>query len=66
MCHIGEIGILWVCFLLLVPPVGYVQNPKCTANLHWVGVVIIEIWINLPPVKWCFRWGIQIELGGGE
>jgi hypothetical protein len=32
--HIGEIGLLSVRFLLLAPPLGYVQYPKCTANLH--------------------------------
>jgi hypothetical protein len=31
-----------------VSPFGYVQNPKWSSNLHWVGVVIIEIWINSP------------------
>ena len=45
---------------------SYVQYPKCTANPHWVAVVIIEIWINLPPVLWCFRWWIQIEPGGSQ
>jgi len=49
MHHIWEIGVLRVRCLLLTPPVGYVRYPKCTAHLHWVGVVIIEIWINLPP-----------------
>ena len=60
--HIGEISILWVRFILLAPPVSNVQWPRCTANLHWVGVVIIEIRINLPPVLWRFRRWIQIEL----
>jgi len=64
--HIGEIGVLWVCFLLLTPPVGYVRYPKCTAKLHWVGVVIIEVWINLPPVLRCFRRQIQMEPGGSQ
>ena len=36
--------------ILLAPPVGYVWYAKCDANLHWVGVVIIEIWNNLPPL----------------
>jgi len=46
--------------------VGYVRYPKCTAKLHWVRVVIIEIWINLPPVPWCFRRRILIETGGSQ
>jgi len=64
--HIGEIGVLWVRFLLLSPPVGYVRYPKCTANLHWVWVVILEIWIDLPPVRGCLRRRIQIEPWGGQ
>ena len=64
--HIGEIGVFWVRFFLLVPPIGYVRYPKCTTHLHWVGVVIIEIWINLSPVPWCFRRRIRIEPGGGQ
>jgi hypothetical protein len=55
-----------VRFLLLTPPVGYVQYPKCTAKLYWIGVVIIEIWIDLPPVVSCFRQQIQIEPGSGQ
>jgi len=47
-CDIGEIRVQWVCFLLLMPPVCYVQYSKWTSNLHLVGVVIIEIWIDLP------------------
>ena len=57
-CQSGEIGVRFVGFLFLAPPVGYVQYPKCTAKLHWVGVVIIMIWINMPPVFGCFRWQI--------
>jgi len=53
-------------FLFLVPPIGYVQYPKCTANLHLVGVVIIQIWITLSPVLWCFGQRIRIEPGGGQ
>jgi len=64
--HIGEMSVHWVCFLLLAPPGGDVSDPRGTANLHWVGVVILEIWINLPPVLWCFRWCIQIEPGDSE
>jgi hypothetical protein len=48
--HIGQIGVLGVRFLLLRPPVGYVWYPKCATNPHWVGVVIIKIWIYLPRV----------------
>jgi len=50
--HIQEIGVLWVRRLLLAPPVSYVQFPKCTATLHWVRVVIIEICLNVRPVVW--------------
>jgi len=54
------------CFVLLAPPVGDIQYPECTANLDWVGVEIIEIWINLPPVLWWFRRWIQVEHGSGQ
>ena len=64
--HIGEIGGLWVRFLLPPPPVGYVRYLQCAATLHSVGVVINEIWINLPPVVCWFRWWFQIEPGGGR
>jgi hypothetical protein len=64
--HIGEIGVLGVRFFLFMPPVGYVQYPECTAKLHWVGVVIIEIGIDLPPVVWCFRRRIQLEAAGNQ
>jgi hypothetical protein len=64
--HIGEIGILSVRFLLLSPPVSYVWYPKCTTQLHCVGLVIIEIWIDLPPVLWGFRLRLQLEPGGGK
>jgi hypothetical protein len=50
--HIQEISELWVRRLLLAPPVSYVPYPKCTATLHWVRVVIIEIGLNLRPVVW--------------
>jgi len=63
-CHIGDIGVLWVRFILLPPPAGYVWDATCTANLHWVGVVVIQIWINWPPVLWILRRWIQIEPGG--
>ena len=66
LCLIGEFGVLRVCLLLLAPPVGYVPNWKCTSNVHWVSVVIIEIWTNLPLVLWCFRLWIQIGPGGGQ
>jgi len=61
--HIGVIGVPWVRFLLLAPPVGYVQYPKHTANFHWVGVVMIQIWIYLPQVVCCVRWWIDFEPG---
>jgi len=38
---------------------------KCTVNLHWVGVIIIELWIHLPPVLWGTRRWIQIAPGTG-
>jgi len=41
--HIGVINVRLVRFILLTPPVGYIQYPECAAKLHWVGVVIIEI-----------------------
>jgi len=65
-CHIGEIGVLCVRFFLLAPAIGYVRYPNCTTNLHWAGVVLIEIWINLSPVLWRFRRRIQIEPSGGQ
>jgi len=65
-CRIGEIGVLSVRFLMLARPIGYVRYPKCTANLHWVRVVIIEIWIDLSPVVWCFRRRMQIGPGGSR
>jgi len=65
-CHIGVIGLLWFCFLLLAPPVGDIRYPKCPGILHWVVVVIIEISTNLPPVLWRFRRWIQIEPCGGQ
>ena len=64
--HIGQIGVLWVNFFLLWPPIGYVRYSICTANLQWVSVAIIEIWINLSPVRWCFRRRIQMEPSGGQ
>jgi len=63
LCHIEEISVLWVRFLLWTLPVGYVRYPQCIANRHWVGVVITEIWITLHPVFWCSRRRIQIEPG---
>jgi len=66
LCHIGDIGVLWVQFLQLSPPVSHVWYSQCTANLHWVTVVIIEIRITLPSVVWCFRQWIQIQPGSGE
>ena len=64
--HIRVISVRRVHCLSLVPPVGYVRYTKCAAKLHWVEVIIIEIWINLPPVLRCFmRWS-QMEPGGGQ
>jgi len=51
-CHIGKICVLWVSFVLLLPPVGDIQDPQWLANLSWVGVVIIEMWMNLLWVLW--------------
>jgi hypothetical protein len=60
--HIGKISVLGVRFLLLMPPVGHIQYSKCSANLHWIRVVVIEIWINLPPVFGAsdgeFKWSL--------
>jgi hypothetical protein len=61
VCYIGESGVLWVCFILLVPPVGNIRQPKCTANFKGVEVVVITFWINLTLVLWCFRCWIQIQ-----
>jgi len=66
LCHDIQIGVLWVCCLLFSPPVGNIQYPKCTPNLHWLRVVIIEIWIDLPTVLWWSRGWIQIEPGGSQ
>jgi hypothetical protein len=66
VCPIGEMGVLSMRVIRLSPPVGSVWYPKCSANLQWVRVVIIEIWIDLPPVIWCFRRQIQIEPDGGQ
>jgi len=65
-CDIREIGVLWVHFLLLSPPVCYIQYPQCTANSHWVGVVMIKNPINLPADLWWFRQRIQNEPCGGQ
>jgi hypothetical protein len=54
-CHVGVIGLLWVYFLLLTPPVGYIQIPYCTANSHVVEVVIIQIGNNLAWDPWQIR-----------
>jgi len=61
----GEIDVLRVLFFLLAPTISYVRHSKCTANLHWVGMVIIEISSNLAPVQCCLRRRIQIEPGEG-
>lgn len=59
-CHMTEIGILWVCFLLLLPSVVDIQYLQYTANLNWVGVGIINIQIILPPALWEIRCWIKI------
>ena len=65
-CHIGEIGILSVHVLWLSPACCDIRDPKCTPKLHRVGVAIIGIRIDLSPVLWWFRRGIQIQPGGGR
>jgi len=60
VCHIKEIGVLWVHFLLSAPPVPNIQYSKYTSNVHRICVVIITVWINLPPVLWWFRQWIQV------
>lgn len=64
ICHISEIGIVWVWFLLLTPSVSDISYPKYTANLHWVEVVIIKILINLAPTLGWFRRSFQMERCG--
>jgi hypothetical protein len=66
VCLFWEIGIHGVYFTELVPPVGNVQYRKCTLNHHWLGVVIIEIEITLPPAHWWFRRWIQIKPAGSQ
>jgi len=50
VCHIREIGVQWVHFLMMSPPVGDIWYPKCTANLYGVGVIIIMSQITFAPV----------------
>jgi len=57
VCHIGMIGVPSVCLLLLSSPVGNIWYSKSTANLHRVGMIIIEIWINLP--QFCANSGVE-------
>jgi hypothetical protein len=64
--HIEEIGVLWVRFVLLAQPMGYIRYPECTANLQLVGMVIIEILINLSPVLWRFRRQNQLVPGRSQ
>jgi len=64
--HITKIGVRPVRELLEAPPVGDIQQPNYTADLHWVREVIIEIWINLLPVLGLFRRQIGIEPGRGQ
>ena len=64
VCQIRHISALSVRIILLVPPVGDIGYRKCTVNLDQVEVVIIEIWINLPPDLWWFRQSIHIEPDG--
>jgi len=47
------------------PPAGYIRQPKCTAELHWVRVLIIEIWIDLTCVLGCFMQRLLNEPGSG-
>ena len=42
-------------------PVGNIGQPKYTTNLNGIGLVVITIWTNLPPVVWRYRRSIQIE-----
>jgi hypothetical protein len=63
VCHIGEICVLWVHCLLLASPVGYVQDSKKAAKVHWAGAIIIVIWIGVPSgalvlqaVNWNRAW----------
>jgi len=66
VCHVGEIGIVLVCSLFLMSPVRDIRKPKCTAYLHRVGVSIIKIGINMPPVLRSFRRWIHIEHCGSQ
>jgi len=61
VCHIGEIGILCVHCQQLAPPVGDIQYPKFTANLHQVEVVIIHVWSHFTPVLWWLSRWIEME-----
>jgi len=65
-CHIREIGVLWVHFLLLSLPVCDIRYPNCPSNLLWVRVVIMKIRINNHTVLLWFRRWIQKEPCGGE
>jgi len=49
-CPSREIGVLCAHFVLLVLLVSDIWYQKSSANLHRVGVVIVKIQINLPPV----------------
>jgi len=62
--HSREISVLWVCFLLVVPPVRDILCLKCTSNLHRVGVVIIQNGIYWVQVIRRFRQWIQWETCG--
>jgi len=64
--HIGEIGVLPVCFILLMPPVGDIRWPKWTTNYHRVGVGINKIRIIWLPVLWSFRLWIQMVPSGSQ
>jgi len=66
MHNIREIIVHSVFFLVLVAPVSDVQDPEWTADLHSVGVFIIQISITLSPVLWCLRHTFQILCGGSE
>jgi len=47
---VWEITLVWVRFLSLTPLVADIRYPKCTAKHPSVGVAIIIIRINLPPI----------------
>jgi len=60
-CHITEISVLWVCFIVLTPPVGDIWYTKLAAIFLLVRVVIITIQIILCSFLWTFRQWIEIN-----